>query len=132
MLLPAIFKNVFDAYNFSIISNLFNSCKQSWSLGQNFRDRDEILSPRDRDLEQKVETRPRLGRAETETRHETFGIRGSQKIVNIFTVNTVYNIPTNFFIRQNVASHSNRLMETQKKLLLYHKTENKKCDIYIY
>ena len=27
MLTPAIFKNVFDAYNFSIISNLFDTYK---------------------------------------------------------------------------------------------------------
>ena len=59
---------------------------QSWSLGQNLRDRDETLTPRDRDLEQKVETRLRLKRSETETRHETFGIRDSQKVVNILTV----------------------------------------------
>ena len=37
-----------------------------------------------------------------------------------------------FFIWQNVASHNSCLIETQKKLLLYHKTENEKCDIYIY
>ena len=42
---------------------------------------------RNRDLEQKVETRPRLERSETETRQETFGIRGSQKAVNILTAN---------------------------------------------
>ena len=64
-----------------------NSCdRQSWSLGQNLRDRDETLTPRNRDLEQKVETR--LERSEIETRHETFGIRGSQKVVNILTVNS--------------------------------------------
>ena len=42
----------------------------SWSLGQNFRDRDETLPLRDRDFEQKLETR--LERSETVTRHETF------------------------------------------------------------
>ena len=109
-----------------------SNTNQSWSLGQNIRDRDETLTPRDRDLEQKVETRPRRARAETETRHETFGIWGSQKIVNILTVNTVYNIPTNFFSRQNVASQSNCFTKIQKKLLLCLKAENKKCDIYIY
>ena len=51
------------------------------------RDFDTTRPRRDRDLEQKVETRPRLERVETETRHETFKIRGSQKIVNILTVN---------------------------------------------
>ena len=50
---------------------------QSWSLGQNLRDRDETLASRDRDLEQKVETRPRHKRAKIKTRHETFEIRGS-------------------------------------------------------
>ena len=39
----------------------------------------------DRDLKQKVETRPRLER--TETRHETFEVRVSQKVVNTLTVN---------------------------------------------
>jgi len=34
--------------------------------------RDEILTLRDRDFEQKFETRLRLERAEIETRHETF------------------------------------------------------------
>jgi len=38
---------------------------QSWSLGQNLRDRDETFMLRDRDFEQKVETRPKLERAET-------------------------------------------------------------------
>ena len=49
------------------------------------RDFDITRSGRDRDLEQKVETRPRLERSVS--RHETFGIRGSQKVVNILTVN---------------------------------------------
>ena len=74
------------------------------------RDYDTTRPRRDRDLEQKVETRPRLERAET--RHETFGIKGSQKVVNILP--QIYNTPTNFLIRQNVASHTNCLMETQK------------------
>ena len=59
---------------------LYGATSQSWSLGQNLRDRDETWAPRDRDLEQKVETRPRHERAET--RHEIFEIRGSQKVVN--------------------------------------------------
>ena len=83
--------------------------RQSLSLDQNLRDRDETLTSRDRDLEQKVETRPRLERAET--RHETFGIRGSQKGREYF--NRKY-IPMNFFIRQNVASDNNCLIETKK------------------
>ena len=57
---------------------------QSWSLGQNLRDRDETLTLRDRDFEQKLETRPRLERAETETRHETFETKRLQYFVNIF------------------------------------------------
>jgi len=43
---------------------------QSWSLGKNLRDQDKTLTLRDRDFEQKVETRPRLEHAET--RYETF------------------------------------------------------------
>ena len=44
------------------------SRNQSWSLGRNLRDRDETLTLRDRDFEQKLETRPRLKRSETEAR----------------------------------------------------------------
>ena len=47
------------------ISAFLLQAGQSWSLGQNLRDRDETLALRDRDLEQKLETRPRLERAET-------------------------------------------------------------------
>jgi len=35
---------------------------------------------RDRDFEQKVKTRPRLERTETETRHETFKIKCLQNL----------------------------------------------------
>ena len=57
---------------------------QSWSLGQNLRDRDETLTLRDRDFEQKLETRPRLERSETETRHETFETKRLQYFANTF------------------------------------------------
>ena len=49
----------------------------SWSLGQNLRDRD-------RDFEQKLETKPRLKRSDTETRHETFETKRLQYFANIF------------------------------------------------
>ena len=55
---------------------------QSWSLGQNLRDRDETLTLQDRDFEQKVERR--LERSETETRHETFETKPLQYFANIF------------------------------------------------
>ena len=57
---------------------------QSWSLGQNLRDRDETLTLRDRDFERKLKTRPRLERAEAETRHETFETKRLQYFANIF------------------------------------------------
>ena len=66
---------------------------QSWSLGQNIRDRDETLTLQDRDFEQKLETRPRLERSETrprlersetETRHETFETKRLKYFANIF------------------------------------------------
>ena len=65
-------------------------------------------------------TRPRLGarsQEETETRRKTFEITGSQKVVNILILK-MYDILTNFYIRENVASHSSCLIQTQKKLLL--------------
>ena len=57
---------------------------QSWSLGQNLRDRDETqtLALRGRDFKQKVEARPRLECAET--RHETFETKRLQKVASIF------------------------------------------------
>ena len=41
----------------------------------------------------------------------------------------MYDISTNFFIRQDVKSQDSGLEETQKKLSLYHKMENEKRDI---
>ena len=57
---------------------------QSWNLGQNLRDPDETLTLRDRDFEQKLDTRSRLERSETETRHETFETKCLQYFANIF------------------------------------------------
>ena len=42
------------------------------------------LTLRDRDFEQKLETRPRLERSETATRHETFETKRLQYFANIF------------------------------------------------
>ena len=63
---------------------VFKVILQSWNLGQNLRDRDETLTLRDLDFEQKFETRPRLERSETETRHETFETKRLQYFANIF------------------------------------------------
>ena len=41
---------------------------------------------RDRDFEQKLETRPRLERSETETRHETFETKRLQYFANFFDI----------------------------------------------
>ena len=79
------------------ITRLFQFHGQSWIRGQNLRDRDKTLTPRDQNLKQKVDTRPRFEGAETKTRHETFGIKGSQKVVNILNVNRICEIPTIFF-----------------------------------
>ena len=46
--------------------------------------RPETLMLRDQDFEQKLETRPRLERSETETRHETFDTKSLQYFANIF------------------------------------------------
>jgi len=71
------------------------SVRQSWSLGQNLRDRDETLTFRYRDFDvprprlwEKVETRPKLERTETETRHETFNqTTYLQNITKLLTLN---------------------------------------------
>jgi len=44
------------------------------------------VSRRDRDFEQKVETRPKLERAETEMRHETFETKCLQNVTNFFNI----------------------------------------------
>jgi len=52
-----------------IVSIGFSTGNQNWSPSQNLRHRDEtLLTLRDRNFEQKVETRSRLERIETETR----------------------------------------------------------------
>jgi len=76
------------------LSKIVQNCEesqvylQSWSLGQNLRDRDETLTfIRNRDFEQKVETRPRLKLAETETKHETFETKCLQNFKNFLKLN---------------------------------------------
>ena len=81
--LPQLHKDGIPLRPIMAFTGSFNY-QQSWSLGQNLRDRDEALTLRDRDFEQKLETRPRLERSETETRHETFETKSLQYFANIF------------------------------------------------
>ena len=46
----------------------------------------ETLTLRDRDFQQKVETRPRVERVETETKHETFQTKRLRNFANIFNI----------------------------------------------
>jgi len=48
------------------------------------RDTDVMRPKRDREFEQKVETWPRLERAETETRHDTFETKICLQNISIF------------------------------------------------